>query len=142
VTKKTHKLLTAIDDNIGLIGLASDEPDYRLAWLINEETGSGFVRMDDLRIFHKKLGVEQIFPLFQFDDDDSLLTYRLIGNRCDDSYFLEEVRNLDYLIHIQGEIFPDELARFLKRISGVSSVRMCVPVDLNRLKSTERIFLW
>ncbi|MFZ5939482.1 MAG: IPExxxVDY family protein [Bacteroidota bacterium] len=142
MAKKVHRLLTAIDDNIGLIGLSSDESDYRLVWLINEEAGTGFIRMEDLNLYHKKLDSEQTFPLFQYYDDDSLLTYRLIGNRCENGFFLEEVKNLDFLILIQGEVFPDEMERFLEKISRVTSVRMCVPVDLNRLRSTERLYLW
>lgn len=142
MAKKVHRLLTAIDDNIGLIGLSSDESDYRLVWLINEEAGTGFIRMEDLTLYHKKLDSEQAFPLFQYYDDDSLLTYRLIGNRCENGFFLEEVKNLDFLILIQGEVFPDEMERFLEKIGRVTSVRMCVPVDLNRLRSTERLYLW
>jgi len=140
--KKIHKLQTAIDDEIGLIGLSSDEKDYRLAWFLNEEAGTCFVRMEDLLIYHKKLEEEQTFSLYQYYDEDSLLTYRLISNRSENGYFLEDVRNLDYLIHIQGEIFPEELQQLLDRISRVSTVRMCIPVDLKRLKNSERLYLW
>jgi len=142
LVKKIHKLHTAIDNDICLIGLSSDEPDYRLAWLINEEAGTGFVRTDDLSLFHKKLGEDQLFSLFQYYDDDSLLTYRLVRNKCENGYFLDELKNIDYLIHIQGEVLPDEIEDFLNSISKVTSVRMCVPVDLNRLKSNERLSLW
>lgn len=140
--KKVHKLHTAIDDDIGLIGLSSDENDYRLAWLLNEKAGTSFARIDDLVLYHRKLELEQSFALFRYTDEDSLLTYRLIANRCENGYFLEDIRNLDYLIHIQGDVFPEELQKLLDLITKVPAVRMCVPVDLKRLKSSERLYLW
>ena len=142
MAKKTHILNTAIDENYCLLGLASDEKDYRLCWLINNELSTEFERIDNLELYLKKTDTSQIFSIYQYDDEDSLLTYRIIKNISENGYFLDKVKNLDYLIHIQGEILPDEISGFIKKISKISAIRLCVPVDLRKINDKSRLELW
>ena len=142
MARKIHKLITSIDEKIHLVGLAADEPDYKLCWLINNELSTDFERVDDLEVFHKKTKEKQTFTIFQYSEVESLLTFRLINNRSETGYFLEEVKNLDFLIHIQGEISPDEISKFIKRISGIPAVRLCIPVVLDKIKDKPRLQLW
>lgn len=142
MARKIHKLITSLDEKTYLLGLAVDEPDYKLCWLINNELSTDFERVDDLEIFHKKADEKQTFTIFQYFEEESLLTFRLINNRSETGYFLEEVKNLDFLIHIQGEISPDEISDFIKRISGISAVRLCIQVELDKIKNKLRLQLW
>lgn len=139
---KKHKLELAIDEDFCLLGLVSDQPDYRLNLLINRALGFNLIKQEDLSLFHKKLDLEQEFSLFEYFDDISLLTYRVIRNRADDGYFLDELKNLDYLVHIQGEIREDSISSFMALTSSIIDVRMCVPVNLLKLRNKERLFLW
>ena len=139
---KKHKLEQAIDEDICLLGLVTDEVDYRFCWLLNRELQTDFRREEDLVLLNKKLNVEQSFPLFSYVDKLAFLTYRIIGNRLDEAVFLEDLKNLDYLIHIQGEIYPDNIREFIDSVTSVPGVRMCVPVDLEKLRSRERLYLW
>jgi hypothetical protein len=142
VARKTLKLITAIEENYCILGIASDEPDYKLCWLINHSLSTRFEKIENLELFHKKAGEEQQFPLFYYHDENSLLTYRIIKNRSDNGFFLEEFKNLDYIVHIQGEIFPEEIEQFIQRVSKIDSIRLCVPVDLRKIKNRIRLELW
>ena len=139
---KKHKLEVAIDEDFCLLGMVTDEPDYKLCWLINQLLDVDFEKQDDLTLFHSKLNEDQVFSLFGYDDKESLLTYRIINNRPDRGFFLDELKNLDYLVHIQGEIITDKINTFLQQVSTIGTVRMCVPVDLNRIRNKERLLLW
>ena len=139
---KKHKLEVAFEEDFCLLGLVTDEPDYKLCWLINQVMDMDFKKLDDLILFHKKLDVDQVFTLFRYYDKESLLTYRVINNRSDRGYFLDELVNLDYLIHIQGEVITEKIKPFMMKVGKIESVRMCVPVDLKRIKHKERLLLW
>ena len=139
---KKHKLEQAIEEDLCLLGVVSDEVDYRFAWLLNRNLQTDFRREEDLTLYHKKTDAEQSFPLFTHVDKLAFLTYRIIGNRRDDGVFLEELKNLDYLVHIQGEIYPENIREFIEKVTAVKGVRMCVPVDLQKLKNRERLYLW
>jgi len=142
VAIKKHKLSLAIQEDFCLLGMVSDDPDYKLCWAINQALGMDFKKMDDLELHHKRLGVDQYFSIFSYQDEEALLTYRIIKNQSDRGYFLDELKNLDYLIHIQGEITPGKINSFLQQAGSLSPVRMCVPVDLHKLKNQERLMLW
>jgi len=131
-----------MEEDFCLLGVVSDEPDYRLCWMINQSLDMDFEKQEDLLLYHRKLNEEQVFSLFSFHDNDSLITYRIIKNRSENAYFLEELKNIDYLIHIQGEISTSRISGFMLSVGALDAVRMCVPSDLSRIKNKERLLLW
>jgi hypothetical protein len=142
VCPKKHKLSVSIDEDYCLLGIVSDEPDYKLCWLVNQQTGTSFARADDLKVFSTKQNTEQLLSLFVHEDEQRFLTYRLIVNRTSAGYFLAELKNIDYFLHIQGEIVPDAISQVIRQLNGINAVRMCVPVDLGKVREREKLQLW
>ena len=139
---KRHRLDLAIQEDFCLLGVVCDEIDYRFCWLLNRKLDADFRREENLDLFHAKLNKKQSFSIFSHNDKTSMLTYRIIGNRSSEGWYIEELKHLDYLVHIQGDIFQEDMQEFIGKVSGVAGVRMCVPVDLQRLKNKERLYLW
>ena len=132
----------AFEEDFCLLGVAADEPDYKLCWMVNQALDMNFEKQEDLVLFHKKLDADQSFSLFHFKDEDALVTYRIIKNRSSHGFFLDELKNLDFLIHIQGEISTNQVDKFMRSLGILPSIRMSVPVDLTRIKNMERLLLW
>ena len=132
----------AIEEDFCLLGVVTDEPDYKLCWTINLSLGMNFEKQNDLILFHKKINEEQDFSNFLFEDEEAMITFRIIKNRTENGYYLEELKNLDYLIHIQGEINTMKISGFMLSLGGLENVRMCVPCDLSRIKNHDRLLLW
>ena len=139
---KKHKLELAFEEDFCLLGLVADQPDYRLNLLINRALGFNLLKQQDLSLYHKKLDQDQDFSLYEYFDDESLLTYRVIGNRAENGYFLDELKNLDYLVHIQGEIMEEGIGVFIAKTAAIQDVRMCVPVNLAKIRNKDRLLLW
>lgn len=131
-----------MEEDFCLLGVVADEPDYKLCWRINQALELGFEKLDDLKLFHRKLQEEQLFSNFVYQDEDALVTYRIIKNRSEQGYFLDELKNLDYLVHIQGEIITEKINAFMQTLGTLSPVRLCVPVDLKKIRNKERLLLW
>ncbi len=131
-----------MEEDFCLLGVVADEPDYKLCWRINQSLGIGFEKLDDLKLFHRKYQQEQLFSNFFYRDEDALVTYRIIKNRSDDGFFLHELKNLDYLVYIQGEIITKKITAFMQSVGNLSDVRMCIPVDLKKIRNKERLLLW
>lgn len=142
MSAKKHKLSVSIDEDYCLLGVVSDEPDYKVCWLLNQQMNFSLARTADLKLFNKRLNIEQEVTLFKYYDDNALISYRLIGNKTSSGYFLPELKNIDYLLHIQGVIDLEEITKLIKMIGSIKSVRMCVPVDLSKIKERERLQLW
>jgi hypothetical protein len=139
---KRHKLELAMEEDFCLLGVVADEPDYKLCWMINQALDMNFEKQEDLQLYHRKRNEEQVFSLFSYYDPDALITYRIIRNKSENGYFLDELKNIDYLIHIQGEIHADRITYFMLSVNSLQPVRMCVPSDLSRIKYKERLFIW
>ena len=139
---KKHKLDLAIDEDFCLLGVVSDEPDYKLCWMINHSLDMNFERQEDLQLFHPRLNMEQVFSLFSYHDENALITFRIIRNRTENGCYLDELKNIDYLIHIHGDINTIRISNFMLSVGALESVRMCVPTDLSRIKNKERLLLW
>ena len=103
MSQKKRKLSISIEEDYCLLGVVSDEPDYKLCWLINERLKFSFTKADDLVLFNKKLDIEQYYPIFQYDDETTMLNYRIIGNRVESGSFLSEMINIDYILHSRNQ---------------------------------------
>ena len=132
----------AIEEDFCLLGVVTDEPDYKLCWRINRAHGLALAKLEDLKLYHRKLKEEQHFQIFASEDEDAMVTYRIIKNRSEEGYFLDELKNLDYLVHIQGELLTERITAFMKAVGALPGVRMCLPVDLGMIRNRERLMLW
>ena len=77
---KKHKLEMAIEEDFCILGVVTDETDYKLCWMINQSLNMNFEKQDDLKLYHRKLKEEQVFSHFSYYDDDALITFRIIKN--------------------------------------------------------------
>jgi hypothetical protein len=142
LTSRKLKLSVSFEENYCLLGIVSDEPDYKLCWLINEQEKTSFQKAENLVLFNKKNDAEEEYALFSYEDENTMLTYRIITNRTDSGCYLSELKHIDYLVHIQGELVQEEINEFIQGVNNLREIRMCVPVDLSRIKNKERLQLW
>ena len=142
VSPKKHKLSVAIEEDYCLLGIASDEPDYKLCWLINQQMDTSFARVDNLVVYNSKLNEQQEVALFVYHDENKMVTYRLIGNRLSTGYFLSDLKNIDYVLHIQGDFVTNEIDEFISRVVKAPGIRLCVPVNLQKIREHDRLHLW
>ncbi len=136
--KKIVKLQISETNPYALIGISSHENDYRLVWAMNNAFSYQFTRIENLVIFNQKLNADLEFSRFTFTDEDKYLTYHLISNRCPDGFLFPEIKNLDYLLQIMGELDARHLAAILKELKKVSIVSAVFMIDPKQLKDAER----
>jgi len=136
--KKIVKLQISETNPLTLIGISSHENDYRLVWAMNNAFSFKFTRIENLGIFNQKLKTELEFSRFIFSDEDKYLTYHLISNRCPDGFLFPEIKNLDYLLQITGEMDSKHLAIILKELKKVSIVSATFIIDPKHLKDADR----
>jgi len=139
MSKKVHKLNDNESYDFGLIGIASPENDYRISWTINNTLGFRLVRQDDLEIWHKLLDDPQSFSQFRYNDDDSLLSYRLIANKCENGYLLEEMTNVDFLIQVMGETDRNFIDNLIKKLNALEGISLAFLLDPSILKSRKKL---
>ncbi len=136
--KKIVKLMIGETTGITIIGISSHENDYRLVWAVNSALAFQFTRIENLVIFSPKLNCNLEFSRFIFTDEDKYLTYNLISNRCPDGFLFPEIKNLDYLVQITGELDPKHMVRIMKELKNVDIVSAAFRIDAKQLKDVDK----
>jgi len=137
--KKTHKLSINAEYSSAIIAISSHENDYRLSWAINKQLETNFVKTNNLVVFNKKYKIEQEFSLFVFEDEDNMIKYHLVANKCDNGYLIPELSNMDFFIQIYGEISADFKDRLLEKLKKINIVTGAFVIDPAILKSGKRL---
>lgn len=137
MTKKSHKLIIKDDFRFLLIGISSHENDYRVSWAMNNALGMSLKRHENLTVYNVRIKQNQDFSMYQYTDQETLLHYHLISNRCDDGFLLEEMPNIDYILKISGDAgknYPSKLVSKLKKIDIITTAFELNPSTLKSRK--------
>jgi hypothetical protein len=137
--KNVHKLNSQPEQIIHLFGISSHENDYRISWAFNEYLKFHFTKAENHKVLNQRLKEFQEFAVYIYAEDDDSRTYRLISNRCENGFLIEELKNIDYLLLVEAkEAFPtSELATNIKSIPFVAAV---FPIEWTTLKSKNKLF--
>ncbi len=135
---KKHKLEYSEDFDFLLIGISSHEADYRLVWKINQDFSLNFIRQESLK-YTRKDGSEAEYALFTCDDEDTYYLYHLVSNRAEEGVLLEELKNIDYLIKIQGDLSEAFINGFLNRLKKTEGILGVFRIDPEGLKNRDRL---
>jgi len=122
-----------------VIAIVSFEKDYKIVWDINNSLGYDFARSDDYLAYHKKRKMDQEFSTFIFHDEKDYIDFRIITNKSDQGYLLEEIKNIDYIILIKGDFEESYDKKVLAQLQNLKSVQSAFLLDLSKLKGKERL---
>jgi hypothetical protein len=136
--KKIVKLQIGETNSFTLIGISSHENDYRLVWAMNNTFSFQFTRIENLVIFNQKINTDLEFSRFIFSDEDKYLTYHLISNRCPDGFLFPEIKNLDYLLQITGELDEKQLAALISKLKKTGIISAAFFIDPKQLKDADK----
>lgn len=139
--KKIHILKEKENYDFGLIGISSPENDYRISWILNNAKGYRLARQEDLTIPHKRLEDPQRFHQFRYLDEETLLLFRLLSNKCENGYLLEEMPRIDYLIQVSGDLEEGFIDNLVKDLNGLEEISLAFRLEPNSLKSRKRLLM-
>lgn len=137
--KKTHKLSVKSEYDFILIGISSQENDYRICWSINQELATDLVKTENLKIFNRKFNVAQEFSLYIYENEENLNKFQLISNKCDNGYYIPELKNIDFFLQIFGEGDDEYRNMVIAKLKSIDIVAGVFVIDPEVLKSKERL---
>ena len=122
-----------------LLGVVSNEREYKLAWQINQKFNLELTKQSDISLdFLNKNKL--LISNFLFETDYT--TFRLLKNKSWDvkdnkrPYLLPEMKETDYLLQIEGEYNQADILASLRSIPNVIHV---FNIDVHSLKSKENL---
>lgn len=96
-------------------------------------------RTENLKIEHPGESLTQKFPHYTFFDEKTYITYRLVGNRGENGYLLEELKNIDFFLSIHSDEKNMPPAGILSSIKSMPAIRAFFPIDPGGLRSKNKL---
>ncbi len=121
-----------------LYGIVSTETPHRLAWVINQNLKSNFIRKEDL-IFSFYDGEEINIARFSFHDDLNHLEFDLLSNKEGSVYWLPELRKIDFFIMVKGALESFKKRKYTEPFKKIESVEIITEINHKKLKEKERL---
>lgn len=137
--RKNLKLDINHEINYTLIGISSHENDYRLVWAINNGLKINYIRTDNLLVHYPKLKIDAAFSKFTYVDEERFLTYYLISNRCPDGILFPEIKNIDFLMQVVGELDKKSIEALLKSLRKIEIISAAYIIKPGLIKHIHRI---
>ena len=136
---RKHKLEYKERFDFLLLGLVSAENDYRLIWQINQFLDYGFEKTVNHKILAKGIQAEQEFSQFVYEHDGLCLFFRLLSNKSIHGVLIEELKNIDYLLMVQGEMNESFIMSFIAGLKKVENIQAVFRIDPLTLKSRDKL---
>lgn len=125
--------------DFALIGISCHEKDYRLGWALNHMGEFHFERADDFMPDENK--PDEVFPLYQFHDEEHYRLYVLVANRFGSRIMFPELKGIDYLMMISGNNEDYDVEEVLERIHRIDFVILASALDVMKIKNRETLLL-
>ncbi len=134
-----HKLIIEDEFDFQLIGICSNDADYKLCWAINQTFKINLARTKDYFIHNKKENTETHFSCFEYLDENNHVDYYLIKNKSIDyKLLLPEQDKIDYIFIIKNYA-PFETDLFLHEMKQIDSVLTAFIFEVEDLKSKNNL---
>jgi hypothetical protein len=108
-------------------------------WKINHDFSLNFERSENHKIISKKNSQEIEFALYTYDDEDTFYLYYLLANKSEQGVLLEEMKNIDYLIMIQGDFTEAFSNGFYNRLKKLENIQGVFKINPAALKNRENL---
>jgi hypothetical protein len=122
-----------------LIAIACSSNIYQLVWAMNNLLQLDFTADDNLTIYHPKLSAPQLFEVFSSITTDELIVIRLIANKSNNGFLVEELKNIDFFIHVSGEGSSDFMKLLVPKFKQSSIIQGVYSIDLDSLASKQKL---
>lgn len=116
------------------IVIASQEPEYRLAWALNRDLGLALHRKDDL-LLSADGGISHGFANFEQYEEIAFRFWRFLANKDRGIVLMKEYLQFDYFLILEAEVNADVAERLLSRIRQCRMVQGAYLVDPSKVKN-------
>ncbi|MBS3770233.1 MAG: IPExxxVDY family protein [Bacteroidales bacterium] len=132
--KKVHKLQNFYPEDFQIVCIASHQNDYRLSWALNEQLNLRLQKGQDLFVEDKKSGSTRQFTTYSYEGGTQTIRYFLIANKNSQGFLFPDMKNIDFLLKVEGGMDEEDLSSMIKEIRKIDFVIMAFKLENLREK--------
>lgn len=133
------KLDIEFDYSFHLLAIVSALRDYRLAHFLNKMLTFDFSRKEDIEIKLPKRQRTAYFSIFEYLNKIDKLNFHLMGNKYGQDLMVPELRQIDFILKIQGDIMPEHLQEISEVLRAIPNIQTVFTVEPLSLKSRQNL---
>lgn len=122
-------------------GINSSIEDYRLCLQLNQCLRWKLKREQEIEFYSPQIKGFKYFNTYKYKNEIDFYTIELIQNRTNGNILIPELKNIDYLFLLHGEVEyfePEIFTNLLIKIPGVQSV---IELNVDSLKSKHNLLI-
>ncbi len=137
--RRVHLNLNEEDESI-LLGIVSSDPDYKLSLALNKKLGLSLKNNSPVEPDHSKLP-ELFFSRFTDLTRAPDIVFSLVSNRSGKNFFLNKLRNIDYLLHVYDPENSSDTDKLISGLREIETVTAVFNIDIKSVKDKNLRYL-
>ena len=139
---KKYTLEPDFDFDFLLFGISCHLKDYRLAWGINNSLELDLIRVENHKVFIRKISQEPAeFSMFFYEEEENHCQYILVANHCEDGALVLDLKHFDYFLIIRGAMFEEVEEQMLENLRSINSVNLVNELVPSTIKSKNNLII-
>jgi hypothetical protein len=122
-----------------LIGISCHVKDYRISFLLNKHLGYAFLKLEDLKITLNNKKDPAEFSFYYYHDEDYFNTYYLLANRCEEYVLAPEIKQVDFLMIVEGEFSKVQKDRLIASVRTIPNILTAYEIKFSEIKNYETL---
>lgn len=122
-----------------ILSIITSASDYRLCWYLNQCLHFDLEFYEALEIYLPSKKKTFLFDRFRYYDEINKLEYYLITNQSEGGMLLSELKNVDYILKIQGGIAHDMKTEIWAAIKKIPIIEAVFDTPVFELKNKNRL---
>lgn len=122
-----------------LISIGCSLPIYRFCWLLNQSFNIELKRLSpehDICV-HTTPDVQHYYALYRYEVPNSSDSYTLYQIKNGNQTLLADLKNIDYILLLQGPIATELKSRFLQSLRTLSDIQLAQEVFPYQIKNID-----
>lgn len=136
-----HKDLTdSFFEDTRLLGIMAPVKDYQFCWQLNNLFGFDFRINNEIEIQLTRRQRHYFFAVYEYAEKYTSLVHYLYNNQFDGEYLLPELRHLDFLWLLKGDVVTDyALMHLINSIRIIKGVQLVIELTNEKIKNKEHL---
>jgi hypothetical protein len=119
-----------------LLGIVAPVKGYQFSWLLNQYMQIDFRINHDIEIQLDKKKRKYYFSIYEYAEPNGSLMHYLYINQFDGEYLLPELKHLDFLWLLKGDIMRDpEFAHLQQSIRSIPGVQLVMELTGEKIRN-------
>ncbi len=137
-----NQLANEFFEDARLLGIQCPADTTRFVWMVNRIFGYKFLYQQDGEIRLNALKRNYVFPVYQCKEPNMELAHLLYVNGDDGKHLLPELKHIDYLWLLKGEVSDESFIHSLiQELRNIEQVQLVIELTNEKIKNKEHLVL-